>query len=134
MDFNELKEEKIEFEIAEGERKEKKKRRKEERRRRRQVKFTDKRHSKLAIAAFIIAVLSVIVLVLAIILATKAKGHGGPGVGGLTFLSFALAMAALVCGLLTFKKVDVIYTFAWSAIIIGGVSWLATAWIMILGL
>ncbi|MCF0143163.1 MAG: hypothetical protein HUJ75_07285 [Parasporobacterium sp.] len=114
--------------------KEEHKRRKEEIRKARRSKFTDKKESKVGIAACFVVLFAIGCLVAAIWLATKARGNGPEIVGWLGMLGFLGSLTAVVMGLFTFRYTDVMYHFSWVAIFSGGIVWLFTTFILILGI
>ena len=84
----------------------------------RNVMFTSKKHPKSAIAATVMAALSVVAVLVMIALSAKDKGNAGlfVGIGGV----FALLLNVVGCimSIRAFSKEDIYYTFP----IIGTVS------------
>ena len=114
--------------------KDEKKRRREEKRRRKHYKFSDKKHPALGIASSILALCAITAVIVAVVIATRAAGEGGQIVGILGAAAFVLSLAGVVCGLLTFRKTDVYYRFAWIGLIASGIIWLMMAIILVMEL
>ena len=111
-----------------------KKRRRADKRRRRKYKFSDKHHSKAGIAACILALPAIALFVLALVMATSAKGQGGELTGWMPFFSLILATAGIIISALTFRKTDTIFTFSWIGLISNIIIWLFVAFVLVIGL
>ena len=67
-------------------------------------------------------------------LSVQADGNGGEIVGQLCGMSFAVSLAGIILGLLSFRQTDVFYRFAWIGIIANGIIWLFDAMMIVMGL
>lgn len=125
---------KTEHEILLEDPKNARKRRRADKRRRRKYKFSNKHHSKAGIVASALAIPAIVLFVLALVMATTAKGQGGDRVGWMPFFSMILATAGIIISALTFRKADTIYTFSWIGLISNLVIWLFVAFVLVIGL
>ena len=125
---------KTEHEILLEDPKNARKRRRADKRRRRKYKFSNKHHSKAGIVACALALPAIALFVLALIMATNAKGQGSAYVGWMPFFSMILATTGIVISALTFRKPDTIYTFSWIGLISNSVIWLFVAFVLVIGL
>lgn len=110
------------------------KRLREEKRRRRKYKFSDKKHSVTGIISSCLALAAIICMAAAIVVSAKAHGSGGTLTARLGAVSFIFSIAGIILGLVSFRKTDVYYTFAWTGLIASGIIWLLCANLIVIGL
>ena len=97
-----------------------------------QYKFSDKKNSRGGIASSIMALLSLAGIIAAVVIATVANGSGGSIVGYLGGVAFVLSFAGIVTGLLSFRRTDVFYKFAWIGLIANVLIWLFITCIIVI--
>ena len=76
------------------------------RRRRRSYKFTEKRHSKMAIASSVLAVISLVCYLVFVYLSYKAGGNLSTYYGSFGVLAMLVAMVALGMSIPTIREED----------------------------
>lgn len=88
-------------------------------------KFTNKLNSRGGIISTVIGILSVLLLVVGIVIAYRAKGTAGAHVGLIGAGAFLLSGFGLIKGLLSFKEKERFYAVSIAGCIINGLIWLA---------
>ena len=110
-----------------------KKRRRAEAIRRRRLKFTDREHPVNAMIATVLALASICMIVISIVIATKAEGEAGVIVGVLAALAFVISIVGIVMSALSFRIPDIIFTFPWIGLISNVCVWIFTAFVLVSG-
>lgn len=99
----------------------------------RSYKFTEKKHSKLAIGSLITGAISGIVLLLFLIEAFRTKGNAGIYYGSMGILAMLGTAASLISSLLSLKEDKVFKVVPISAVVINGIFLLAWAVVYLIG-
>lgn len=102
-------------------------------RKRRNYKFTEKKHSKLAVGTLATGVVSGIILVLFLVEAFQTKGKASVYYGSMGILAMAGTAASLLASLLNLREDKVFKLLPISAVITNGVFFLAWVVVYILG-
>lgn len=98
----------------------------------RQYKFSDKKHSRGGIVSSLFALASLAALVVAVVFATNAAGEAGTIVGMLGAGAFVFSFIGIIIGLLSFRRTDVFYRYAWIGLISNAVIWLFITCIVVI--
>lgn len=75
-------------------------------------KFGNKKHSIGGMISASMALLAIILLIVAVVISTKARGEAGTNIGKLGNISLILSVFGLIFGLIGFKEYDKNYVFA----------------------
>ena len=105
-----------------------------EKKRRKHYKFSDKEVSKMGLISCGIALLALVLIILSLVVSTKARGNGGESVGYLGGASFVVSLIGIIVGLLSFRQTDVFLASAWVGVIANGMIWLFNGLMIIIGL
>ena len=87
----------------------------------RKYKFTNKRHSVGGVIATLMAVVSIVLIVIAIVLSFKARGEGGTKVGSAAMAALAFSVFGLATGLLSYRETDRYYSFSFAGSLLNGI-------------
>ena len=100
-----------------------------QKRKRRSYKFTEKKHSKLAIGSLITGAISGIVLAMFLVQAFRTKGNASVYYGSMGILAMSGTIASLIASLLSLREDKVFKILPISAVIINGI--LVVAWAVV---
>jgi hypothetical protein len=102
-------------------------------RKRRSYKFTEKKHSKLAIGTLVTGAISGIILVLFLIEAFRTKGNASVYYGSMGILAMTGTAGSLVTSLLNLREDKIFKLLPISAVITNGIFFLAWVIVYLLG-
>ena len=114
--------------------KERKKRIKEEKKRRKKLKFSDKKPSKAALLSDGLAALALVLLIVAVIVSTAAKGNAGIAVGTMTIFGLLASVIGFIAAVRSFRETDILLKYSWIGVIANGILFLVVAFITVSGI
>ena len=97
-------------------------------------KFSTKKHSVGGVVSTIMFIGAMVLFVWAISVSFEAKGKGDTVVGEIALTSFAVAIAGMIIGLLSYKESDRYYTFSFVGALLNGIFCIAMFMLYVVGL
>ena len=97
-------------------------------------KFSTRKHSVGGVVSTIMFVGALALLIWAIYEAFQANGKGGSVVGEIALTSFAVSIAGMIIGLLSYKESDRYYTFSFIGALLNGIMSIVMFMLFIVGL
>lgn len=97
-------------------------------------KFSTRKHSVGGVVSTLMFLGAMALLIWAITVSFEAKGKGDTVVGEIAFTSFAVGIAGMIIGLLSYKESDRYYTFSFIGALLNGIFSIAMFMLFIVGL
>lgn len=97
-------------------------------------KFSTKKHSVGGVVATVMFVCAIALFIWAINVSFQAQGKGGQVVGEIALTSFAVSIAGMIIGLISFKESDRYHTFSYVGALLNGIMSIIMFMLFVVGL